>query len=159
MDDRIEKLQKMQTHHLIEVVKNYRQHGYPLEIRESALSILEERGVSKQTLELSGNMINRKYDEVQDEYKKFHNNSVIALVLYISSVVAANSYPLLSLILSLATLVLVGLSFQNTKKLSQLLNDKTMDYSVLFIFVSVFLYVIMYFVIRRQVKEKIIFIS
>lgn len=41
MDNRIEKLKSMQTNLLIDVVKNYKQHGYPIELRNEALQILD----------------------------------------------------------------------------------------------------------------------
>lgn len=154
VDERIQKLQHMQTSMLIDVVKNYKQYGYTDELRESALLILNERGINEQSLKLSGNLNNFKYEHARDEYRKFVTNSYIALALFILSFLSFSTTALVSMFIYVIALLFVGFSFNNTKKLSKLLNDKTIDYSVIFIFLSVFLYFILFFVISSQIKEK-----
>lgn len=153
-DERIQKLQHMQTSMLIEVVKNYKQYGYTDQIRESALLILQKRGINEQSLKLSGNLHDFKYEDARDEYRKFVTNSYIALALFILSFLSFSSIALVSMFIYVIALLFMGFSFNNTKKLSKLLNDKTIDYSVVFIFLSVFLYFILFFVISSQIKEK-----
>ena len=46
MTDKIERLKKLDTDKLIDVVKNYRQYGYEENLRNSAISLLEERGIT-----------------------------------------------------------------------------------------------------------------
>lgn len=59
MDERIEKLKDLKTQNLIEVVKNYKKYNYTNEIRDQAIRILEERGISQEELKLSGNLTNK----------------------------------------------------------------------------------------------------
>ena len=159
VDERIEKLQHLTTHHLIDVVKNYQQHHYTEEIRESALLILKERGITEQSLKLSGKLENRKYETVQNEYHKFKSNSAIALALYILAFFMFSGLPIVSVIFYAASLIFVGCSFGNTKKLSKLLNDRSIDYSIIFVFFSVVIYIVMFFVVRAHIKEKIKFMT
>ena len=50
MADLMTTLKTLDNSKLIDVVKNYKQYGYDEETRNSAISILEERGVSIQDL-------------------------------------------------------------------------------------------------------------
>ena len=86
MDNRIEKLKSMQTNLLIDVVKNYKQHGYPVELRNEALQILDERGIKIDQLELTGKLKNVVYDEAMAEYQKYTIFSTIALILNILTI-------------------------------------------------------------------------
>ena len=82
MTDKEERLKKLDTDKLVDVVKNYRQYGYDENLRILAISILQERGITKEQLELTGNFKNASYDFADDLYKSFRKNSMIAFVLY-----------------------------------------------------------------------------
>jgi hypothetical protein len=155
MDERIEKLKNLQTSTLIDVVKNYKKYNYTLEIRDTALKILGERGIKEDTLRLSGNFVNNSYDEAISEYQKYNTNSIIGLILFILSFILFNANGLLGLVIYLAALIFIGLSFANMKKISKLVNDERIDYSVLLVFLSLFVYFIIFFVNRKQIKERI----
>ena len=159
MDERIEKLKHMQTQNLIDVVRNYQKHGYSNEIRDSALLILAERGISQEALKLSGKIDNLEYHEAQAQYRKFTTNSFIGLFLYVLSVIVLQDLPLLSMLFYLATLIFVGLSFRNVHKLSKLLNDDSINFSLIFIFLSLIFYFIMFFIVRKEIKDKMIFLN
>lgn len=155
MDQRIEKLKNLQTATLIDVVKNYKKYNYTLEIRDEALKILENRGVKQDTLKFSGNLTNNVYDEAISKYQKYNTNSIIGLILFILSYVLFNVNSFFGLIIYLIALIFIGLSFSNMKKISKLLNDEKIDYSILLFFLSLFVYFIIFFVNRKQLKEKI----
>ncbi|MBP7174080.1 MAG: hypothetical protein KBA33_08460 [Cloacibacterium sp.] len=155
MDERIEKLKNLQTSTLIDVVKNYKKYNYTLEIRDTALKILGERGIKEDTLRLSGNFVNNSYDEAISEYQKYNTNSIIGLILFILSFILFNANGLFGLVIYLAALIFIGLSFANMKKISKLVNDERIDYSVLLVFLSLFVYFIIFFVNRKQIKERI----
>lgn len=155
MENEYEKLRSMQTNLLIDVVKNYKQHGYSEQIRLTAIQILDERGIKLQTLQLAGSLQNNNYEEALDEYKKYNVNSIIAFLLYIISILIYVNNPLTSIIVYLISLIFIGCSFANTKKISKKLKDESIDYSFVFILISLFLYFFIFFVVRSQIKEKI----
>ena len=155
MDERIEKLNNLQTNTLIDVVKNYKKYNYTIEIKEAALKILEERGIKQETLKLSGNLTNNSYNEAIAEYQKYNTNSIIGLLLFILSFILFNTNNLLGIIIYLIALIFIGFSFSNMKKISKILKDEKMDYSPLLLFLSLFLYFVVYFVNRKQIKERI----
>lgn len=155
MDERIEKLKNLQTTTLIEVVKNYKKYNYTLEIRDEALKILENRGVKQETLKLSGKFSNNAYDDAINEYQKYNMNSIIGLILFSLSFILFSVSSLLGLIVYLIALIFIGLSFTNMKKISQLLNDDKINYSLLIFFFSLFFYFVVFFINRKQLRERI----
>jgi hypothetical protein len=80
MTEKEERLKKLDTDKLMDVVKNYRQYGYDEGFRNSAISILADRGISQEQLELTGNFVNRNYDFANEIYKSFSKNSKIAFI-------------------------------------------------------------------------------
>lgn len=155
MYERIEKLKNMQTSNLIDVAKNYKKYNYPIDIRDCALEILENRGVKQESLVLSGRLVNNTYEEAIREYQKYNTNSIIGLVLFILFPIIATSSPIFGLIIYLAALLFIALSFSNSKKIAKLVNDDKIDYSVIYLLMSFFLYFIIFFVTRHQIKERI----
>ena len=77
-----EQLNKLKTPQLIDIVKNYRQYGYDENLRFIAISILEDRGITKNELELTGNFNNATYDSAEGLYNSFCKNSSIAFICY-----------------------------------------------------------------------------
>jgi hypothetical protein len=69
--NKIDRLKNLDSDKLIDVVKNYRQYGYEEDLRTEAITILEERGISKEQLQLTGNFENKKYDNAEDLYKQY----------------------------------------------------------------------------------------
>ena len=58
MTNIFEKLNKYDNQKLTDIVKNYKQYNYDIEIRNTAIEILRERGISEEDLKLSGNYEN-----------------------------------------------------------------------------------------------------
>ncbi|WP_313373509.1 hypothetical protein [Chishuiella sp.] len=157
--DRINKLKNLQTKSLIDIVKNYKKYNYPIELKEEALRILDTRGISKESLQLSGNLSNYFYDEAMEEYKKYNFNSSLGFILFISSIILNyNISVLLSLIVYSIALLFIGLSFSNSRKISKLLDEEKRDntmYLIILLLLSLVLYFVVYFFMKNQVKEKI----
>ena len=155
MDSRIEKLKTMQTTSLIDVAKNYKKYNYPETLKDAALLILEERGVKEESLKISGKLTNIKYEEAIQEYKKYNVNSILGLILFCVSMFIYSTNDWAGLVIYLVALLFIGLSFANSKKIAKLMDDDKIDYSVLILFLSLFLYFIVFFVTRHQIKERI----
>ena len=158
METQIEKLKNMQTHLLIDVIKNYKQYGYPVELRDASIEILEQRGIKQQSLQLSGNFENNNFDEALEEYKKYNTTSTIALIIYVISILLWRSSPIISILLYIISLVFIALSFTNTKKISKILKEENLNYSGVFIVFSIVFYFILFFIVRKQVKDKVMLI-
>lgn len=146
METQIEKLKNMQTHLLIDVIKNYKQYGYPVELRDASIEILEQRGIKQQSLQLSGNFENNNFDEALEEYKKYNTTSTIALIIYVISILLWRSSPIISILLYIISLVFIALSFTNTKKISKILKEENLNYSGVFIVFSIVFYFILFFI-------------
>jgi lipopolysaccharide export system permease protein len=77
-----QRLKRLDSDKLMDVVKNYRQYGYTMEIRNYALTLLEERGISHSDLLLTGNLENKSYDFANDLLSSFSRNSKLAFLFY-----------------------------------------------------------------------------
>ena len=155
MDPRIEKLKTMQTASLIDVAKNYKKYNYPETIKDEALLILANRGVKQESLKISGKLNNTKYEEAIQEYKKYNVNSILGLILFCISMFIYSTNDWAGLGIYLVALLFIGLSFANSKKIAKLLDDDNIDYSVVILLLSLFLYFVVFFVTRHQIKERI----
>ena len=169
MTDKIERLKKLDTDKLIDVVKNYRQYGYEENLRNSAISLLEERGITKEQLELTGNFVNRTYDFAGELYKSFSQNSKIAFILYGIVVLSNILFPLL--LTNSETLGLVAVIFKIVAYIlyfvfliksflnqSQFYKAVGQDYGreggLLYLFLGMPFYIFMFYYFRNQMKEK-----
>ncbi|WP_445384306.1 hypothetical protein ACT6NV_09970 [Robiginitalea sp. IMCC44478] len=68
---------------LMEIVKNYRLHGYPESMRSRALQILELRGMDQTLLRRLGYLNNRQYEAALKPYLLFRRNSKIGFGIYL----------------------------------------------------------------------------
>src|SRR5688572_14811446 len=132
-----ERLARLESNKLIDVVKNYRQYGYNEEIRNYALVLLEERGITSTDLHLTGNLENAKYEYVNHVFSSFKLKSNLAflfygLIIFIKFILPyifrnpESSIPLLPVIFILSFLsylVLLALSFLDQSKFYKLTGD------------------------------------
>ena len=164
-----ERIKKLDANKLIDVVKNYRQYGYDDAIRNYALAILEERGINKDDLQLTGNYENKAYDFAIDLYASFKRNSKIAFIFYGLFILIKFVAPHLNINSNfISTIILVGYvlsfviyfifllgSFLNQTEFYKLSND---DFgsggALMYLFIGMPFYFVMYFVFRNQMKEK-----
>ena len=168
MNDKIEKLQKLDNEKLIDVVKNYRQYGYEESLREAAISLLEERGISREQLKLTGDFENKTYDSADELYFSFKRNSKIAFILYalflifkiLIPVVGYNfeswafTMQLANWVLIITYLIFLIKSFMNQ---SQFYNAIGREYGaediILYFFLGMPFYIFMYFYFGNKMKE------
>ncbi len=68
---------------LINIVKNYKQLNYSKDYKKASIEILDDRGISKKTLKLSGNLKNVAYKKGVKEYELYKQYSRISLSLYV----------------------------------------------------------------------------
>lgn len=169
MTDITEKLNKLDNNKLIDVVKNYRQYGYNDELRAKAISILNERGITKEQLQLTGNFENKTYDFAQELFRSFIRNSKYAFIFYVLLLVTnilvpiifSNSESLGVFVLVLNWGSLIGYliflikSFINQNQFYKATNQVYGTEGVLlYLFLGMPFYFFMYFYFRNQMKEK-----
>ncbi|TYA71764.1 LptF/LptG family permease [Seonamhaeicola marinus] len=74
---------------LINILKNHKEFGYKAIYRNTALAILNKRGITSQQLKFSGNYNNREYEQTINLKNKFEEDLNLTFVLYIISLVAS----------------------------------------------------------------------
>lgn len=169
MPDTLKRLENLDTDKLIDVVKNYRQYGYDNTIREAALSILSERGINQEHLELSGNLNNVTYDEAHHVFDTFNRNSKRAFLLFIISLLTLILTPILSVYNETLTLISFRLnwivllsyfiflirSFMNQQQFYRLIGKSYgTDNALIYLLVGMPFYLFMFFYFRNQMKEE-----
>jgi lipopolysaccharide export system permease protein len=167
--DYTERLNKLDDRKLIDVVKNHRQYGYDDDVREIALSILNERGITKEQLQLTGNLENKTYDFAQELIDAFSRNSKIAFILYGILLFTTIILPFLvpiseSLVVYLLILNWISLisyfvfmvkSFMNQQQFYKTINqDYGTEGALIYLFLGMPFYIFMYFYFQNQMKEK-----
>lgn len=169
MANNTERLKKLDDSKLIDVVKNYRQYGYDDELRATAILILNERGITKEELQLKGDFENKTYDFAQELFSSFSKNSKTSFILYVIILLTNILAPIIiskSETLGLFTWVLnwVSLlgyfiflikSFMNQNQFYKAINkDYGTEGALLYLFLGMPFYIFMYFYFRNQMKEK-----
>ena len=170
MTNNSDRLKNFNNKKLIDVVKNYRQYGYDENMRATAITILDARGITKEQFELTGNFDNKAYDYATELYESFSKNSKIAFVLFIIilltniliPIIAVNSELMASLLLILNFLMLIGYfiflirSFLNQNQFYKTINqDYGTEGAFMYLLLGMPFYFIMYFYFRKQMNEKI----
>ena len=151
------------------MVKNYRQYGYDKNLINSAISLLEDRGITKEQLVLMGNFVNRTYDFAGELYKSFNHNSKIAFILYGIVIIFSILFPLLltnseifelvAVIIKIGSIILYLVflikSFRNQSQFYKVIGqDYGTDGILVYLFLGMPFYVFMFFYFRNQMKEK-----
>ncbi|PRX54598.1 hypothetical protein CLV81_3000 [Flagellimonas meridianipacifica] len=159
------KLKNLSNNRLIDVVKNYRQYGYPEEYRILAIDILNNRGVDEMTLKLRGQFDNQIYREAQDSYNSFRRNSRIAFILYLVSIFFLLILPfflddlfstLLILLCCLGYLTFIILSFINQSNFYKSIGKNQMaENPILFLLLGMPLYFLVYFYVKRKMTDQL----
>ena len=80
-------LDQFENQKLIDVVKNFRQYGLSLNYKQTALNILNKRGISELELKMGGNLSNQNYENALRNYIDFKENSKLALVFNLLTIV------------------------------------------------------------------------
>lgn len=166
----LERLNNLNNEKLIDVVKNYRQYGYTNELRKSAISILEERGIHKEQLQLTGKFENTTYNKAKEIYTSFHRNSKITFTFYtillvlniLAPILLTNiEYPLTIItVLGWTSIILYFIfllkSFINHHQFYKLIDKNSETESIfIYVFLGMPFYIFMHFYFRKKMKEEI----
>ncbi|WP_460218579.1 LptF/LptG family permease [Psychroserpens sp. MEBiC05023] len=155
---------------LIDVVKHYRQYDYGIEYRNSSLAILDSRGITEQELKFGGNLTDHDYEESLRLKYSYEENSKLAFVLYILTVVLIipgailknNGLPSLGQALFVSGII-VGVfyifalikSFLDYTNLYKLIGKNSFSNSLLYILLGLPLNAFSYFFIVKQINKDL----
>lgn len=115
--EEVAELDTYENDKLIDVVKNFRQHNRSLNYKQTALAVLNSRGISELELKMSGNLSNLNYESAAQHYIDFKENSKLGLALNIVTITLGlggailnnNEFPVIGKILT--TIAIVSLIF------------------------------------------------
>ncbi|WP_317171474.1 LptF/LptG family permease [Tamlana sp. I1] len=157
---------------LIDIIKNYKHFsGHDIKYKNTALAILNSRGITKQQLKFSGEYSDEKFDESLRLKETCDEDSKLALILYICSipfivigkVLENNKFELTGKILfitgvAIGLIYIIGLgrsfiSFSNFKKH---VKKEVLLNSVLYIAVGLPLFFIVYVVQKKMLKQDLV---
>ena len=161
-----EYFRKFSDNRLIEIVRNAKQFGYDDNIKSNALEVLNERGISQQDLQLTGNLTNDKFDSVEYLYKSYTTNSNIAFILYgvllllngirLYWLTDSSALPgLLAWVLFVAFFVFFIMSFFNHLNFYKSIGKEMgVGDQLMYILIGMPFYIFMHFFYKSQMKEE-----
>jgi|ERR1700733_4607523 len=169
MNENSERLKSLDDSKLMDIVKNYRQYGYDMAFRNTAIAILKSRGVDEEDLKLTGNFDNKEYNRAEEIANSFSKNSKLSFLFYgiffltviLMRVISADSEFLARFLIILNPLSLVLffifliISFINQNEFHEAIQKKLRSGDQLMYFIlGMPFYIVMYFYYRQQMKEE-----
>ena len=167
-------LDQFENHKLIDVVKNFRQFGLSLNYKQAALKILNKRGISELELKMGGNLSNQNYENALRNYIDFKENSNLALVFNLltivlgfgGSILSNNEFSTIGQAMSgiaVISLIFFVIVFQKTTSnqsdFYKLLNIKFLTNSFVFIILGIPLFFLYRIFFIKKMKEDLLKIS
>jgi len=155
---------------LINLLKNYRQYDLDRSYKNTALQILNSRGITEQELRFGGNLVNEKYESALRFKANYEENSRIAMLLYVIAVVFDivgailnnNGFPTLGktiLGIGILATILFIVSFIKTvtsqSSFYKVLGKKVMANSIVLVILGIPLYFLYYIYFNRKMKEDL----
>ena len=167
-------LDQFENHKLIDVVKNFRQYGLALNYKQTALNVLKSRGISELELKMGGNLANQNYENALRFYIDFKENSKLAVILNILTIVFGfggailnnNEFPIIGkLLTTLGALILVFFlvvfqkTISNQSDFYNLLKVKFLTNSFVFIVLGFPLFYLYRIFFIKKMEEDLMKIS
>nr|WP_318308674.1 LptF/LptG family permease [Muricauda sp. DH64] len=152
---------------LMDIIKNFKQYDFDSSYRNTAISVLEKRGISIEELRLKGVLKNQAYERAEAMYKGFKSDSKIAFILYFSAIVFVPLsflilpdsklgdilYIILSNLFILGYLIYIiksGIKYLNIYKIIK--KDGQFNPMIAFI-LGTLIYFVFYFYVKKSLRE------
>ena len=163
-------LESYSNEKLIDIIKNYRQYDFDIAYRNTALEIMNTRGVTESELKYSGNLVNDNYENALRHLASYKEYSTIALILYIAyalfgligAVLNNNGFPVLGPVLIILgffalILFLVALikSYTNQTSFYKLLDKNRASNIILLLLIGIPLYFIYQIFFNKKMQEEL----
>jgi len=170
MTDRKDSLSSLNNEKLIEVVKNYRKYNYDDIVRNEAIEILEERGIDKKQLILTGNFENQTYNSAERAFNSFKRNSIITIIFYIVIFITTIFSPFFTLdydplSLAILSINLIAIIFYFVFFVKTFINQINFfdiigkhpgsKNTIIYFFLGVPLFVFLYLYYRNEMNEEL----
>ncbi|MEL6304352.1 MAG: LptF/LptG family permease [Bacteroidota bacterium] len=134
------KLTEHDTQKLMDIVQRYEQYDFSKQVRNSAIKILGEKGISLEELMLSGKLRNSKYEEGKELLKQFETDSKWAFFLFLFSIVM------------IPVIYLVVRGFDTKEKVSEIVLLISRGLVLVFMIKSGLSYTHLYRIVRNSIK-------
>ncbi|WP_084399463.1 LptF/LptG family permease [Pseudotamlana agarivorans] len=157
---------------LIDIIKNYKHYNYDIKYKNSALEILNERGVTKQQLKFTGEYSDERFDETIRLKNACDEDANLALILYlffaplvlVGKILENNHYEsigkglfIAGVVIGVVYLIALSRSFISFSNFKKHVKKEVFANSILYILVGLPLFFIVYIVqkgmLNRDVKE------
>ena len=167
-------LDQFENKKLIDIVKNFRQFGLSLNYKQTALKILNSRGISELELKMGGNLSNQTYENALRNYIDFKENSKLALILNLltiilgfgGSILSNNEFQIIGQsmsVIAILSLIFFVVVFQKTTSnqsdFYKLLNIKFLTNAFVFIILGIPLFILYRIFFIKKMKEDLLKIS
>lgn len=164
------KLNEYSDEKLVDLLKNYRQYDLDRSYKNTALKILNSRGVTEQELRFGGNLVNETFESALRYKNNYRENSRMGFFLYMVAIIFDlsgailnnNGFPVLGktlLGIGILATVLFLISFaktlSNQTNFYKVLGHKIMSNSIVFIILGIPLYFLYYLYFNRKMKEDL----
>jgi lipopolysaccharide export system permease protein len=164
------KLNDYSDQKLIDLLKNYRQYDLDRSYKNTALKILNGRGVTEQELRFAGNLVNETFESALRYKNNYRENSRMGLFLYIIALVFDLSGAILNnngfsflgktligigVLATVLFLISFAKTLSNQTNFYKVLGHKIMSNSIVFIILGIPLYFLYYLYFNRKMKEDL----
>jgi len=155
---------------LIDIVKNYRQYDIDESYRNSALQLLNDRGITEEELRFGGNLLNENYENALRYKINFESNCAITYKLYLISLITDisgavlnnNGFPVigktlivLGVFVTILYLIYFGKTFINQSNFYKVIGKNTAYNPTAFIIIGIPLYFIYHAYFNTKLKEDL----
>ncbi|WP_189359287.1 LptF/LptG family permease [Algibacter mikhailovii] len=163
-------LDNFDNNRLIDIIKNYREYDYSITYKNTALTILNSRGITNQQLKFAGHFTNQKYEEALRLKNVFMEDSQLALILYtifailaITGKILENNYydsfgtPLFKVSIGFGVIYFFAFlrSFISGSIFNKHIGQDSLTKSVLFIVIGLPLNFVVYIIQMRKANKNI----
>jgi len=163
-------LQSLDNNLLIDIIKNYRQYNHMIKYKNTALSIINSRGITNQQLKFSGNFTNEVFEESIRLKNRYDEDSKLSLILYSISLVLllggsilknngfsiiGNPLFVVGIITEIVFLISLIRSFISYSNLNKHLEKGTISGAIVFLLLGLPLYFINYFFQRKKLNKNL----
>ena len=163
-------IQRYSDKKLIDILKNYRQYDMDESYRNTALKLLNERGITEEELRFGGNLHNENYENALRYKNEYTVSSKLAFKMYfislfldiVGAVFNNNGLPVLGIIMMcmgiLTTLIFLIYLFRSVLYLSnfyKLSSSKTNVNIFTMTVIGMPLYFLVYFFYREKIEEDL----
>ena len=157
-----EELINIERDQLIDIIKNYYQYGYSKEYRQVAIDVLA-KNENIDVLKESGQLENHIYKNVSQKYREFKTILNINLVFwffqFLFTIIILNEKGFLliviSIILYIINIILLIVTYKSYQDLNVTMDNKLSNNTALFYIGGFTFFIIIYYLILQEIKEKI----